>query len=54
VITTEKTLTPRSGSDRSRSAEIALPASVGGTPGAKDLFSMYDDAISRLLAAEKS
>jgi len=33
--------------------EIALPQTVGGTPGAKDLFSMYDDAISRLLAAEK-
>jgi zinc/manganese transport system substrate-binding protein len=30
---------------------IALPATVGGTPGAKDLFSTYDDAISRLLAA---
>ncbi|HTT40394.1 MAG TPA: zinc ABC transporter substrate-binding protein [Burkholderiales bacterium] len=34
--------------------QIALPATVGGTPGAKDLFSMYDDAISRLLAAERS
>jgi len=33
--------------------EIALPQTVGGTPGAKDLFSMYDDAINRLLAAEK-
>ncbi len=34
--------------------EIALPASVGGTPGAKDLFSMYDDAISRLLVAHST
>lgn len=33
--------------------EIALPQTVGGTPGAKDLFSMYDDAISRLLAAQR-
>lgn len=33
--------------------EIALPATVGGTPNATDLFSMYNDAIGRLLAAEK-
>ena len=33
---------------------IALPATVGGTPGATDLFTMYDDAIGRLLAAEKA
>ncbi len=32
---------------------VALPQTVGGTPGATDLFSMYDDAIGRLLAAGK-
>lgn len=32
-------------------ASIVLPASVGGTDRAKDLFSMYDDAIQRMLDA---
>jgi|LNFM01.1.fsa_nt_gb zinc/manganese transport system substrate-binding protein len=30
---------------------IVLPATVGGTAEAKDLFSMFDDAIRRMLAA---
>jgi len=30
-----------------------LPFTVGGTDGAKDLFSLYDDTISSLLAARK-
>lgn len=30
---------------------VELPYSVGGTPGAKDLFGMYQDGIGRLLAA---
>ena len=54
VITTQKN--PEAAewlSGQIKIPQIALPASVGGTPGAKDLFSMYDDAISRLLAAEK-
>jgi zinc/manganese transport system substrate-binding protein len=32
---------------------IVLPYTVGGTPAAKDLFSLYDDTIARLLAARK-
>jgi len=54
VITTQKDPEPAEWlSGQIKVKEIALPATVGGTPGAKDLFSMYDDAISRLLAAEK-
>ena len=54
VITTEKNPDAAEWlSGQIKIPEIALPASVGGTPGAKDLFSMYDDAINRLLAAEK-
>ena len=30
---------------------ILLPATVGGSDGAKDLFSLYDDSIQRMLAA---
>ena len=30
---------------------VALPLSVGGTPQAKDLFTLYDDILGRLLAA---
>jgi zinc/manganese transport system substrate-binding protein len=33
---------------------IMLPATVGGTDAAKDLFSLYDDAIQRMLNAGKS
>jgi zinc/manganese transport system substrate-binding protein len=30
---------------------VVLPFSVGGTPGAKDLFGLFDDTLSRLLDA---
>jgi len=33
---------------------VELPYSVGSTPGAKDLFGMYGDAIARLLAGLQS
>jgi zinc/manganese transport system substrate-binding protein len=29
---------------------VTLPFSVGGTPGAKDLFGLFDDTLNRLLA----
>jgi zinc/manganese transport system substrate-binding protein len=32
-------------------AEVKLPFTVGGTEGAKDLFGLFDDTVSRLLAA---
>jgi zinc/manganese transport system substrate-binding protein len=32
---------------------VVLPFTVGGTDGAKDLFSLYDDTINRLLAGLK-
>jgi zinc/manganese transport system substrate-binding protein len=32
---------------------VVLPFTVGGTDGAKDLFSLYDDTIARLLAGLK-
>lgn len=32
---------------------VALPFTVGGTDGAKDLISLYDDTIARLVAAAK-
>jgi len=55
VITTQKSPEAASWlSGQIKVKHIALPATVGGTPGAKDLFSMYDEAINRLLAAEKS
>ena len=30
---------------------VVLPTTIGGTPQAKDLFSLFDDTIRRLLAA---
>jgi zinc/manganese transport system substrate-binding protein len=30
---------------------IMLPATVGGTEAARDLFSLYDDSIRRMLSA---
>jgi zinc/manganese transport system substrate-binding protein len=33
---------------------VAVPLTIGGSPGAKDLFSLYDDAIKSLLAGLKS
>jgi zinc/manganese transport system substrate-binding protein len=32
---------------------VLLPYTVGGTPGAKDLFGLFDDTITRLLGAVK-
>ena len=32
---------------------VVLPFSVGGTPEAKDLFGLFDDTLSRLLAGAK-
>ena len=37
-------------SDRAHVPAVALPFSVGGTDGAKDLFGLFDDTIARLLA----
>ena len=34
---------------RTRIAPVALPFTVGGTDGAKDLFGLFDDTIARLL-----
>jgi len=31
---------------------VLLPFSVGGTPGARDLFALFDDTIDRLLAVK--
>lgn len=38
---------------RARINAVALPFSVGGTPGAKDLYGLFDDTIARLLAGLK-
>ena len=38
-------------SERVHAPVVLLPFSVGGTPEAKDLFSLFDDTISRLQAA---
>ena len=32
---------------------VVLPSTVGGNDNAKDLFSLFDDIIRRLLAAAK-
>lgn len=34
---------------RTKIAVVTLPFTVGGTPGAKDLFGLFDDTIQRLL-----
>lgn len=39
--------------ERIHAPVVLLPFSVGGTPDAKDLFGLFDDTISRLLAAAK-
>jgi zinc/manganese transport system substrate-binding protein len=39
--------------ERIHAPVVLLPFSVGGTPEAKDLFGLFDDTISRLLAAAK-
>jgi zinc/manganese transport system substrate-binding protein len=41
-------------SDQIKIPVVAVPLTVGGSPGAKDLFSLYDDAIKTLLAGLKS
>jgi zinc/manganese transport system substrate-binding protein len=30
---------------------VELPYTVGGSPGAKDLFGLFDDTLNRLLQA---
>jgi len=40
-------------SDKVGAPVVLLPFSVGGTPGAKDLFGLFDDTLNRLLAANK-
>lgn len=37
--------------ERTKIPAVALPFTVGGTPEAKDLFSLYEDTIARLLKA---
>ena len=39
--------------ERVHAPVVLLPYSVGGTPEAKDLFGLFDDTLSRLLAAAK-
>jgi len=40
-------------SERAGIPAVVLPFTVGGTDQAKDLFSLYEDTISRLLAGLK-
>lgn len=40
-------------SERAKIPAVALPFTVGGSDGAKDLFSLFDDTIARLLEANK-
>lgn len=37
--------------ERTKIPAVALPFTVGGSPEAKDLFSLYDDTLARLLKA---
>jgi len=37
-------------SQRTDTPVVMLPFSVGGTPGARDLFGLFDDTLTRLLA----
>jgi len=39
--------------DKMQMKAVTMPFTIGGTPEAKDLFSLYDDTINRLLAAAK-
>jgi zinc/manganese transport system substrate-binding protein len=39
--------------DKAHIPAVTLPYTVGGTDGAKNLFSLYDDTLNRLLAAAK-
>jgi zinc/manganese transport system substrate-binding protein len=38
-------------SERVHAPTVVLPFSVGGSPGAKDLFGLFDDTIDKLLGA---
>jgi zinc/manganese transport system substrate-binding protein len=38
-------------SDRVHAPVVTLPFSVGGTPGAQDLFGLFDDTLARLTGA---
>lgn len=40
-------------SERTNIPAVLLPGTVGGTPEAKDLFSLFDDTINRLLQAKQ-
>ncbi|HEX9772314.1 MAG TPA: zinc ABC transporter substrate-binding protein, partial [Steroidobacteraceae bacterium] len=40
-------------SERVHAPVVTLPFSVGGTPGAADLYGLFDDSIKRLLAVLK-
>jgi zinc/manganese transport system substrate-binding protein len=40
-------------SERIHVPVVLLPYTMGGTPGAKDLFGLFDDTLNRLLAANK-
>lgn len=40
-------------SERARIPALMLPFTVGGSPRAKDLFGLFDDTLSRLLATVK-
>jgi zinc/manganese transport system substrate-binding protein len=40
-------------SERIHAPVVLLPYTVGGTPDAKDLFTLFDDTVKRLLAAPK-
>ena len=40
-------------SGRVHAPAVVLPFSVGGSPGAKDLFGLFDDTIDKLLGAAK-
>jgi zinc/manganese transport system substrate-binding protein len=39
--------------ENTRLPAVELPYTVGGTPGAKDLFGLFDDTIARLKAVKK-
>lgn len=39
--------------ERAKIPAVMVPYTVGGTDAAKDLFSLYDDTLARLLAAAK-
>ena len=39
--------------DKMHITAVVMPFTVGGTPEAKDLFTLFDDTINRLLAAAK-